>query len=53
MNAVDAQVTPWTLISLDNFEFRGMFYLMLLDVATKFVIARPVQSHTHLNIYFQ
>ena len=42
--AVDAQVKPSTLISLDNFEFRGMFYLMLLDVATKFVIVRPVQS---------
>ena len=42
--AVDAQVKPWTLISLDNFEFQGMFYLMLLDVATKFVIVRPVQS---------
>ena len=42
--AVDAQMKPWTLISLDNFEFRGMFYLMLLDVATKFVIVRPVQS---------
>ena len=42
--AVDAQVKPWTLISLDNFEFGGMFYLMLLDVATKFVIVRPVQS---------
>ena len=42
--AVDAQVKPWTLISLDNFEFQGMIYLMLLDVATKFVIVRPVQS---------
>ena len=42
--AVDAQVKPWMLISLDNFEFQGMFYLMLLDVATKFVIVRPVQS---------
>ena len=42
--AVDTQVKPWTLISLDSFESQGMFYLMLLDVATKFVIVRPVQS---------
>ena len=50
--AVDAQVKPWMLISLDNFEFRGMFYLMLLDVATKFVIVRPVQSlNTEANIH--
>ena len=42
--AVDAQVKPWMLMSLDNFELQGMFYLMLLDVATKFVIVRPVQS---------
>ena len=42
--AVNAQVKPWMLISLDNFEFQGMFYLMLLDVANKFVIVRPVQS---------
>ena len=42
--AFDAQVKPWTLISLDNFEFQGNFYLMLLDVATKFVVVRPIQS---------
>ena len=42
--AANTQVKPWTLISLDNFEFQGMFYLMLLDVATKFVIVRPVYS---------
>ena len=40
----DAQVKPWTLISLDNFEFQGNFYLMMLDVATKFIVVRPVQS---------
>ena len=42
--AFDAQVKPWTLISLDNFEFQGNFYLMMLDVATKFIVVRPVQS---------
>ena len=43
-HAFDAQVKPWSLISLDNFEFKGNFYLMLLDVATKFVVVRPVHS---------
>ena len=42
--AVDAQVKPWTLISLDNFEFQGSFFLIMLDVATKFIVVRPVQS---------
>ena len=42
--AVDAQVKPWTLNSLDNFEFQGNFYLMMLNVATKFIVVRPVQS---------
>ena len=40
----DAQVKPWTLISPDNFEFQGSFYLMMLNVATKFIGVRPVQS---------
>ena len=42
--AVDAQVKPWTLISLDNFAFKGSFLLMVLNVATKFIVIRPVQS---------
>ena len=42
--AFDAQVKPWTLISLENFEFQGNFYLVMLDVATKFIVVRPVQS---------
>ena len=42
--AFDAQEKPWTLISLDNFEFQGNFYLIMLDVATKFIVVRPVQS---------
>ena len=42
--AFDVQVRPWTLISLDNFEFQDNFYLMMLDVATKFIVVRPVQS---------
>ena len=36
--AVDAQVKPWTLISLDNFDFQGTHFIMVLDVATKFFV---------------
>ena len=40
--ADDAQVKPWTLLSLDNFEFQGQYFIMVLDTATKFIIVRPV-----------
>ena len=39
-----AQVKPWTLISLDNFEFQGSFFIMVLNVATKFIVVRSVHS---------
>ena len=42
--AVDAQVKPWTHISLDNFDFQGAHFIMMLDVATKFFVVRPVYS---------
>ena len=32
--AVDAQVKPWTLTSLGNFDFQGAHFIMVLDVAT-------------------
>ena len=35
--AADAQVKPWTLLSLDNFEFQSQYYIMVLDMATKFL----------------
>ena len=41
---IDAQVKPWTLISLDNFDFQGAHFIMVLDVATKFFVVRPVYS---------
>ena len=40
--AIDAQVKPRTLISLDNFDFQGTHFIMVLDVATKFFVVRPV-----------
>ena len=40
--AVDAQVKPWTLLSLDNFEFQTQYFIMVLDTATKFFVVRLV-----------
>ena len=42
--AADAQVKPWTLLSLDNFEFQSQYFIMVLDMATKFFVVRPVHS---------
>ena len=44
----DAQTSPWSHLSLDNFEFRGQYFLMILDISTKFFVVRPVSS---LNTY--
>ena len=35
---LDTNTTPWSDISLDNFEFKGNKYLMILDTCTKFMI---------------
>ena len=40
----DAQVKPWTFLSLHNFEFQKQYFIMVLDIATKFFIVRPVNS---------
>ena len=40
--AADAQMKPWTLLLLDNFEFQSQYYIMVLDTATKFFVVRPV-----------
>ena len=42
--AADAQVKLWTLLSLDNFEFQNQYFIMVLDMATKFFVVRPVHS---------
>ena len=34
---LDTNTTPWSNISLDNFEFKGNKYLMILDTCTKFI----------------
>ena len=40
----DAVTQPWSHLSLDNFEFQGQHYIMILDVSTKFFIVRLVSS---------
>ena len=33
---------PWSYLSLDNFEFQGQHYIMILDMSTKFIVVRTV-----------
>ena len=40
----DAQISPWSYLSLDNFEFQGQHFIMILDISTKFFVVRPVWS---------
>ena len=40
----DAIVKPWSHIALDNFEYRGQHFLMVLDISTKLFVVRPVSS---------
>ena len=40
----DIQTRPWSYLSLDNFEFQGQHFIMILDVSTKFFVVRPVSS---------
>ena len=35
---LDTNTTPWSNISLDNFEFKGNKYLMILDTCTKIMV---------------
>ena len=40
----DTVMRPWSYLSLDNFEFQGQHYIMILDMLTKFIVVRTVQS---------
>ena len=40
----DAVTEPWSHVSLDNFKFCGQYFLMILDISTKFFMVRPVPS---------
>ena len=39
-----AVTKPWSHLSLDNFEFQGQHFIMVLDITTKFFVVRPVLS---------
>ena len=38
----DAQTKLWSHLSLDNFDFQSQHFIMVLDIATKFLVVRPV-----------
>ena len=40
----DIQIRSWSHLSLDNFEFQGQNFIMILDVSTKFFVVRLVLS---------
>ena len=42
--SADTITRPWSYLSLDNFEFQGQHYIMILDMSTKFIVVRTVQS---------
>ena len=40
----DAQTSLWSHLTLDNFKFQGQYFLMILDISTKFFVVRLVSS---------
>ena len=40
----DTVSQPWSNLSLDNFEFQGQHFIMVLGISTKFFVVRPVWS---------
>ena len=42
--SADTITRPWSYLSLNNFEFQGQHYIMILDTSTKFFVVRMVQS---------
>ena len=40
----DVTTKPWSHLSLDNFDFQGQHFIMVLDISTKFFVVRPVPS---------
>ena len=40
----DTVTQPWINLSLNNFEFQGQHFIMVLDISTKFFVVRPVLS---------
>ena len=42
--SADTVTRLWSYLSLDNFEFQGQHYIMILDMSTEFIVVRMVQS---------
>ena len=42
--SADTVTKPWSYLSLNNFEYQGQHYIMILDMSTKFIVVRTVQS---------
>ena len=40
----DTVTQPWSNLSLDNFEFQGQHFIMVLDTSTKIFVVGPVLS---------
>ena len=41
----EPELKPWTSLSIDNFEYKGRHYLIILDRCTKFVVVKHVHSY--------
>ena len=41
----DPELKPWTSLSIDNFEYKGRHYLIILCRCTKFVVVKHVHSY--------
>ena len=42
--SADTVTRPWSYLSLNNFEFQGQHYIMILDMSTKFIVVRMAES---------
>ena len=42
--SADTIMRPWSYLSLDDFEFQGLHYILILDTSTKFFVVRMVHS---------
>ena len=41
----EPELKPWTSLSIDNFEYKGRHYLIILDRCTKFVVVKHIHSY--------
>ena len=41
----DPELKLWTSLSIDNFEYKGRHYLIILDRCTKFVVVKCINSY--------